>query len=97
MEGSGFSGRRRMAGPDGQGKGLEPDQAQSGPDATHLVRTNDRRNFMVEKTEHSAIWLSLYDPFRALTGRVADWLSPATEASGSGESYTINMELPGVG
>ena len=52
---------------------------------------------MVEKTEHSAIWPSLHDPFRALTGRVADWLSPATEASGSGESYTINMELPGVG
>ncbi len=51
---------------------------------------------MVEKTDHSSIWPSLYDPFRAVTGRVADWLSPATEASGSGEAYAINMELPGV-
>lgn len=51
---------------------------------------------MVEKTEHSGLWPSLYDPFRALGQRVADWLSPATEASGGESAYDISMELPGV-
>lgn len=51
---------------------------------------------MVEKTEQSGLWPSLYDPFRAMGTRLADWLSPATEASGGTESYDISMELPGV-
>ena len=51
---------------------------------------------MVEKTEHAGLWPSLYDPFRALGTRVADWLSPAAEASAGDDAYTINMELPGV-
>lgn len=51
---------------------------------------------MVEKSEHSGLWPSLYDPFRALGTRLADWLSPATEASGGAEAYDISMELPGV-
>ncbi len=51
---------------------------------------------MIEKTENSGFWPSLYDPFRALGQRVADWLSPATEASGNDEAYDIAMELPGV-
>ena len=51
---------------------------------------------MVEKTEHAGLWPSLYDPFRALGSRVADWLSPAAEASAGDAAYTINMELPGV-
>lgn len=51
---------------------------------------------MVEKSEHAGLWPSLYDPFRALGTRVADWLSPAAEASGDDAAYAINMELPGV-
>jgi HSP20 family protein len=51
---------------------------------------------MVEKTEHSGFWPSLYDPFRALGARVADWLHPATEASSGDKAYEITMELPGV-
>ncbi|MCA0869562.1 Hsp20/alpha crystallin family protein [Seohaeicola saemankumensis] len=51
---------------------------------------------MVEKTEHPGLWPSLYDPLRAFGSRVADWLSPATEASGSKDAYDISMELPGV-
>ncbi|MBJ6371474.1 Hsp20/alpha crystallin family protein [Sedimentitalea arenosa] len=51
---------------------------------------------MVEKTEHTGLWPSLYDPFRAMGARIADWLSPATEASGGTDSYDITMELPGV-
>lgn len=51
---------------------------------------------MVEKSEHSGLWPSLYDPFRALGARVADWLSPASEASAGDDAYDIAMELPGV-
>ena len=52
---------------------------------------------MVEKTETGGFWPSLYDPFRGFGSRLADWLSPATEASSGEESYDIAMELPGVG
>jgi HSP20 family protein len=51
---------------------------------------------MVEKTEHSGLWPSLYDPFRSMGARLADWLSPAAEASGGETAYDISMELPGV-
>lgn len=51
---------------------------------------------MVEKSETGGFWPSLYDPFRSFGSRVADWLSPATEASGGKEAYDIAMELPGV-
>ena len=51
---------------------------------------------MVEKTEHSGLWPSLYDPFRSFGNRVADWLSPANEASSGKSAYDISMELPGV-
>lgn len=51
---------------------------------------------MVEKSENGGLWPSLYDPLRAFGHRVADWLSPATEASGNDEAYDIAMELPGV-
>ena len=51
---------------------------------------------MVEKTDTTSIWPSLYDPFRAFGSRLAEWLSPATEASGGKDAYAINMELPGV-
>ncbi|MFC3615423.1 Hsp20/alpha crystallin family protein [Lutimaribacter marinistellae] len=52
---------------------------------------------MVEKSEQAGLWPSLYDPFRNFGTRLADWLSPATEASGSKDAYDISMELPGVG
>jgi len=52
---------------------------------------------MVEKTEHGGFWPSLYDPFRTFGTRLAEWLTPATEASGGETAYTIRMELPGVG
>lgn len=51
---------------------------------------------MVEKTEHGGLWPSLYDPLRAMGARIADWLSPASEASGGEDTYDISMELPGV-
>lgn len=51
---------------------------------------------MVEKTEDSGPWPSLYDPFRNIGARLSDWLSPATEVSAGDEAYDISMELPGV-
>ena len=51
---------------------------------------------MVEKSETGALWPSLYEPFRTFGTRLADWLSPAAEASGNDQAYLIEMELPGV-
>ena len=51
---------------------------------------------MVEKTDTGQFWPSLYEPFRTFGHRLADWLSPATEASGGDTAYLISMELPGV-
>ena len=51
---------------------------------------------MVEKKDHSGHWSTLYDPFRNLGAKLADWLTPASEASSNGNAYDISMELPGV-
>lgn len=51
---------------------------------------------MVEKSHTSGFWPSLYDPFRNLGARVADWFAPAAEAAASEGAYTIRMEVPGV-
>ncbi len=51
---------------------------------------------MVEKSHTSGFWPSLYDPFRQLGARVADWVAPASEASGANNAYKISVELPGV-
>lgn len=55
---------------------------------------------MVEKQPETARWPSLwdplYDPLRSFGQRVADWLKPASAASGNNDVYSISMELPGV-
>ena len=51
---------------------------------------------MVEKSHAAGLWPSLYEPFRTMGTRLADWLSPASEASSDEGAYTIAMELPGV-
>jgi HSP20 family protein len=51
---------------------------------------------MVEKTQSGSFWPSLYEPFRLMGTRLADWLSPASEASQTADGYRIAMELPGV-
>ena len=51
---------------------------------------------MVEKSHTTGFWPSLYDPFRQMGARVADWFAPASEASVNGEAYRIALELPGV-
>lgn len=51
---------------------------------------------MVEKSHTSGFWPSLYDPLRQMGARIADWVAPASEASGAEDAYTITVELPGV-
>lgn len=51
---------------------------------------------MVEKTHGLGLWPALYEPFRSMSTRLADWLSPASEASSDKEAYRISMEVPGV-
>ena len=51
---------------------------------------------MVEKSQSSGLWPSFSEPFRHLGQRVADWLSPASDASADDANYRITMELPGV-
>ncbi|MGP6088521.1 Hsp20/alpha crystallin family protein [Antarctobacter jejuensis] len=50
---------------------------------------------MVE-TNQTGLWPNLYAPFRNLQSRVADWLSPASDASSDEAAYRIRVELPGV-
>ena len=51
---------------------------------------------MVEKSHTSGFWPTLYDPFRQMGHRIAEWIAPASEASGGEDAYTISVELPGV-
>lgn len=50
---------------------------------------------MVESNQ-PGLWPNLYAPFRNLQNRVADWLSPASDASSTEAAYSIRLELPGV-
>lgn len=50
---------------------------------------------MVDKAV-SGFWPSFYEPFRLAGSRLADWLSPAAEASQADGAYHITLELPGV-
>ncbi len=51
---------------------------------------------MVEKS-HTAGWLpSLYEPFRGIGEKIADWFAPRSEASAAEGTYDIAVELPGV-
>lgn len=51
---------------------------------------------MVEKSHTSGFWPSLYEPFRSMGTRLAEWVAPASEASTNGDGYRIAVELPGV-
>lgn len=51
---------------------------------------------MVEKSHSPSLWPSLYEPFRHVGTRLAEWLSPASEASSDDAAYRIAIELPGV-
>lgn len=51
---------------------------------------------MVEKSHTSGLWPAFYEPFRNFGTRMAEWLSPASDASADDNAYLISVELPGV-
>ncbi|MCI2399341.1 Hsp20/alpha crystallin family protein [Aliiroseovarius subalbicans] len=51
---------------------------------------------MVEKTNTTNFWPSLQEPFRTMGSRLAEFLTPASEASLADDAYRIAIELPGV-
>jgi len=51
---------------------------------------------MLEQTPSKGWWPSVYEPLRQVSSRIADWFTPASEASSKAESYEIAIELPGV-
>ena len=51
---------------------------------------------MVETSHMSGLWPALYEPFRSVGKRLAEWVAPPAEASSAAGAYTITVELPGV-
>ena len=51
---------------------------------------------MVETNQSSGFWPSIYSPLRGMGSRLAEWLSPASDASSDKDAYRISIELPGV-
>lgn len=51
---------------------------------------------MVESSHAAGFWPSLYEPFRTIGHRIADFFAPASEAGSNEDGYRIALELPGV-
>ena len=51
---------------------------------------------MIEKSHTGGFWPSLYEPLRTVGTKLAEWLTPASEASADKDAYHIAIELPGV-
>ena len=51
---------------------------------------------MVEKPHGPFWWPDLYQPLRQMGEKVAEWISPASEAKSGKATYEIRVELPGV-
>jgi HSP20 family protein len=58
------------------------------------------RNSMSDKKQitHpiSDFWPQLFEPFRHMGTRLAEWIAPAAEASSDNAAYRITLEVPGV-
>ena len=51
---------------------------------------------MLEKSHTGNWWPNLYEPLRNIGQKVADWVTPRSEASALEDTYEINVELPGI-
>ncbi|MFQ5624622.1 MAG: Hsp20/alpha crystallin family protein [Paracoccaceae bacterium] len=51
---------------------------------------------MLDKPFSTGWMPDLYEPFRSVTSKIADWFAPAAEASDSRQAYEVALELPGV-
>ena len=51
---------------------------------------------MVDSHQSAGFWPGLHAPFRAAGQKVADFLSPSSDALATQDAYEITVELPGV-
>lgn len=51
---------------------------------------------MVETAPSTGFWPTLTEPLRSAGSRLAEWVSPASEAKREEDAYSIRMEIPGV-
>ncbi len=51
---------------------------------------------MVESSHAGGHWPNIFEPFRTMGSKIADWFSPISEASSGEDVYKIVLELPGV-
>ncbi len=51
---------------------------------------------MVESSHTAGFWPSVYEPFRTVGNKIADWFAPISEASSDEKAYKVVLELPGV-
>lgn len=51
---------------------------------------------MVESSHTAGFWPSVYEPFRSMGSKIADWFAPISEASSDEKAYKVILELPGV-
>ncbi len=51
---------------------------------------------MVESSHTGGHWPNIFEPFRTVGSKIADWFSPISEASSGEDVYKIVLELPGV-
>ena len=51
---------------------------------------------MVESSPATGFWPNIYEPFRAVGSKIADWFAPISEASSQNDAYKVVLELPGV-
>jgi HSP20 family molecular chaperone IbpA len=51
---------------------------------------------MIESLHTAGFWSEIFEPFRAVGSKIADWFTPISEASSDNDVYKVILELPGV-
>ena len=51
---------------------------------------------MIESPHTAGFWPEIFEPFRAVGSKIADWFTPISEASSDNDVYKVILELPGV-
>ncbi|MCP4181995.1 MAG: Hsp20/alpha crystallin family protein [Hyphomicrobiales bacterium] len=51
---------------------------------------------MIESPHSAGFWPEIFEPFRAMGSKIADWFTPISEASSDDDIYKVVVELPGV-
>ena len=51
---------------------------------------------MIESPHSAGFWPEIFEPFRTMGSKIADWFTPISEASSDNDVYKVVLELPGV-